>query len=236
MSLRNTHASAGYRRRLGDSASCGPAPSGANYSTWAYSQWLSCTTGSLPPETQANNAIAKINASMGPGSTPIPLPYPNSPVSSPSVYLGSSAATPAAVVPVPVVPPASPPSGPIGGGVIVVPSPGSAGSGSSFPSETADMELIEQVLSTYSDTWDNPETIASEIYAAGVQPGDVTENLVLNYLTGITTSSETTPAASTGTLQNFVSTIESDFSSFPAWAWMAGAVGLFFLFGGSKHR
>ena len=151
---------------------------------------------------------------------------------------------PITVTPVPVLQPGLQPIGASPGPILldlplnlnsVIPASSTA---SNFPLNTADIETVQQLMYEYGDTWDDAQMIVEEMYAAGVQPGDVTDNLALNYLTGIT-SATTSTAGATGTLSNFISSLESDITSsgIPTWAWAAGGVAaLFLLFSGGRKK
>jgi len=87
---------------------------------------------------------------------------------------------------------------------------------------TADLELVQNTMDQYGDTWDNAQAIVNGLYAGGVTPGTVTQAMALGALTGITAGSvATTTAASTAVL--------TDPSTWPWYYWAAGAAGAYFL-------
>lgn len=87
---------------------------------------------------------------------------------------------------------------------------------------TADEETVQQLLYQYGDTWDNPQTIVNQLYAAGIAPGTVSQANALPYLTDIAA------AATTTTTSSLATTLES----IPAWGWAAIGIGALVMFGG----
>lgn len=86
---------------------------------------------------------------------------------------------------------------------------------------TADLELVQNTMYEYGDTWDNAQTIVDNLYASGTAPGTITSAQALNALTGI--AGATVPVA-------------FGLSSIPWYVWAGGAAALFFFAGGSgKH-
>jgi hypothetical protein len=137
-------------------------------------------------------------------------------VSTPAIVLaqsGAAAPTPAAPIPMPVLtlPPAV---------TIATPSPPSA-----FD-YTADLELVQNTLVQYGDTWDSAQTIVNNLYAAGVQPGTVTASMAVSAMTGI---SSTAPAAVAS------SVVLSDPSTWPWYFWAGGAAVALFAFSGKQR-
>jgi hypothetical protein len=84
---------------------------------------------------------------------------------------------------------------------------------------TADEEAVQQLLYQYGDTWDNPETIVNQLYAAGVAPGTVTQAAAFPYLTNVNTAAATPESSITTTL-----------AAIPVWGWAAIGVGALFMF------
>jgi hypothetical protein len=91
--------------------------------------------------------------------------------------------------------------------------------------QTADVEAVQQLLYQYGDTWDNPQTVVDNMYAAGYAPGTINQTNALPYLTGLTTS--TTAATTTSSLSTTLSDI-------PAWGWAAIAGAAVLLLSRSK--
>lgn len=98
----------------------------------------------------------------------------------------------------------------------------------SFPCNTADIETVQQVMYQYGDTWDNAQSIVSELYGQGIAPGSVTSAMALSALGGIGAGTTATAAAT------------PDLSSPSTWPWyywaaLAGA-GLFLFSGGDGRK
>jgi hypothetical protein len=118
------------------------------------------------------------------------------------------------------------PAGPIA--VSTVPAGSTVNNCGDFPCSTADIETVQQVMYQYGDTWDNAQSIVSELYAAGIAPGAVTSSMALNSLTGIAASTTAAPAATTAVL--------TDPSTWPWYYWAGLAAAGFFLFNGEGTR
>jgi hypothetical protein len=85
------------------------------------------------------------------------------------------------------------------------------------------MEVIENEMYLYGDTWDSAEAIANQLYAAGVAPGTVTPADALQYMTGIATA-----AATTSTV------VLSEPSTWPWYYWAAGAGAVLLIMSSNK--
>lgn len=92
---------------------------------------------------------------------------------------------------------------------------------------TADIETVTNQLAIYGDTWDNPQAIVNQLYAAGIAPGSVTDAMALQYMTNV--SAATTATAATAVL--------SDPTTWPWYYWAgAAALGLALFSGGSSKK
>lgn len=85
-------------------------------------------------------------------------------------------------------------------------------------SYTADIETVENTAAQYGDTWDSPQRIVNNFYAAGVVPGSVTPAMAFSALTGLAGITTASTASLTSP------------SSWPWYYWAAAAgIGLFLL-------
>ncbi len=125
------------------------------------------------------------------GSTPSPAP----PVSNPPATVSTTSSATALS--------ASPPS--------------SAAAATTGFNYTADLEVVENEMLLYGDTWDDAQGIVASLYAAGVTPGTVTPAQALSQMTAIASAASTT--ASTFSL-----------SEIPWYGWALGGVGVLLLF------
>ena len=147
-------------------------------------------------------------------------------------WINSSAAAPQTPPPVipPVPPVAIPVTTPVTAPAPITPAQQIAAAAVNYASYevpgnfyyTADIELVTNLMSQYGDTWDNPQTIVNNLYAAGTVPGTVTAAQALAAMTGVTGATAATTAAA------------FSLSSVPWYGWAAGGVVALLLFGGRK--
>lgn len=93
---------------------------------------------------------------------------------------------------------------------------------------TADIELVQNQLSLYGDTWDSAQSIVNGLYAGGVQPGTVSISMALNAMTGVSSVPGSTTTVSTPS-------ILTNITSWPWYYWAGAAGAAVFLLGGKKR-